>query len=97
MLLFEAKNNIKNRMVGIYESMIGNPIKQLNADLISIKCIEAQMRLAELLNDIAPDLTSESHKNDTYSIQLVYEMLSTIRFDAKFDDDGNLITEEEEP
>lgn len=82
MLLFEAKEKIDN-------------VKKENEALeIASKCIEAQMRLADLLNDLQIDLYNEIHEKDMYSIRLVYEMLSSIRFDAKFDEDGMYVDED---
>lgn len=94
MLLFEAAEKIKHRKFPTsYENMTKartpkreaeELLEQVNADSIAIDCIEAQIRLSELLNEFW-DSTGE---NDTYSAKLVYELLSGIRFDAKFDEDG---------
>lgn len=56
----------------------------MNADIMAIRCIEAQIRLSETLNDF----WNETKEEDTFSASLVYEMLSEIRFDAKYDEDG---------
>lgn len=93
MLLFEAENHIKSRMCpSDYENMPGNVIDQMQADVIAMQCINAQIRLAELLNSFFDDLSEE----DSFSVDLVYEILSGIRFDAKFDEDGMFIPFEED-
>lgn len=94
MLLFEAAEKIKKRSFPMsYEEMAKarSPKKeaeeilaQADADIMAIRCIEAQIRLSETLNEFWDGIKEE----DTFSAQLVYEMLSSARFDAKFDSDG---------
>lgn len=86
MLLFEAKSQIDDRLE-LSEDYKCHIPEYFEALEIASKCIDAQIRLAELLNDF----TERELKEDTYSAQLTYEMLSSIRFDAKFDEDGMFI------
>lgn len=95
MLLFEASEKLKKRSFpSDYEQFAKycrTPDKeatellaQADADIMAIRCIEAQIRLSELLNEF----WDETKEEDSFSAQLVYEILSGIRFDAKFDSDG---------
>lgn len=78
MLLFEAKREIDSRLTEQlkrdYQSMIPEYFEALE---IASNCIDAQMRLCDLLNDLYPDLENEVHENDTYSLRLVIELLET--------------------
>lgn len=91
MLLFEAKAYIDERLAlsDDYKEQIPEYFNSLE---IASKSIEAQIRLSELLNSFFDDLSEE----DSFSVDLVYEILSGIRFDAKFDEDGMFIPFEEE-
>lgn len=94
MRLVDAVEKIKNRKFPTSYENISNAItpkresemiiEQADADIMAIRCIEAQIRLSESLNKF----WDYSDENDTYSAKLVYEILSGIRFDAKFDEDG---------
>ena len=95
MLLFKAAEKLKRRSFPCdYEqfashTMTSNEeatelLAQVDADNMAIRCIEAQMRLSELLNEFWDGIKED----DTMSAHLVYELLSGIRFDAKFDEDG---------
>lgn len=94
MTLEEASEKVKRRSFpmayeGMAKSISPNGeaeeiLAQANADIIAIRCMEAQKRLNELLND----LMKTDYENNTYSGNLVVDMLSIIRFDAKFDKDG---------
>ena len=94
MTLEEASEKVKRRSFpmayeGMAKSISPNGeaeeiLAQANADIMAIRCIEAQIRLSETLNEF----WNETKEEDTFSAQLVYEMLSSARFDAKFDSDG---------
>lgn len=94
MTLEEASEKVKRRSFpmayeGMAKSISPNGeaeeiLAQANADIMAIRCMEAQKRLQELLND----LMRTNLDNDTYSANLVVNLLSSIRFDAKFDEDG---------
>ena len=85
MLLFEAENLIKSRIMPTnYETYGANIIQQCDADIVAIRCIKAQMRLADILNDWWSDI----HEEDTLSAQLVYDILTECRFDWRGDNDG---------
>ena len=102
MLLFEALEKIRHRQFpSDYEQYARTChtandeateiIKQAEADLIAIKSIEAQMRLSDLLNDL-----NAMKESDMFSLACVLDFLNECRFDARFDDDGMLISEDEE-
>lgn len=91
MLLFEAKNEIDERIKHYEHSDLRQECKEYAEALrIASKSIEAQIRLSELLNEFLDGIK----ETDNFSTSLCYEMLSTIRFDAKFDEDGIYINDE---
>lgn len=84
MLLFEAQELINHRIVPRdYETYGPEIVQQADADLMALRCISAQMRLADILNDWWSDI----HEGDTLSTQLVYDLLSQCQYDWR-DDDG---------
>lgn len=91
MLLSEAKKEIDDRLelADDYKEHMPEYFEALE---IASKCIEAQMRLADTLNDFS----EQELDRDTYSARLCYDMLSSIRFDAKFDEDGMFVEEQDE-
>jgi len=91
MLLFEAKAEIEERLKlnDEYKNDIPEYFEALE---IAVKCIEAQERLADILNDFWAD----TNEDDMFSAKLTEDMLQGIRYDAKFDDDGVFIREDEE-
>lgn len=93
MLLFEAREKIGSRLAPTHYEQFGvtGAIDQMEADRIAMKSIDAQMRLADLLNDL-----NTMKDTDTFSLKCVLDFLNEIRFDARFDDDGILISEDEE-
>ena len=101
MLLFEAKGIIcKRKFPSAYEGMVKavSPKKeadailaQCDADIVAIRCIEAQQRVADLLNEFWDGIK----ETDTFSARLVYEMIYGLSIEAKFDADGMVIMEDE--
>lgn len=91
MLLLEAKAEINERlkMHDEYKEHIPEYFEALE---IAVKCIEAQQRLCDMLNDFWIGLKED----DTFTARLTEDMLMGIRYDAKFDDDGMFIREDEE-
>lgn len=91
MLLFEAKAEIEERLK--LNDEYKNDIPEYFAALeIAVRCIEAQERLADILNDFWAD----TNEDDMFSAKLTEDMLQGIRYDAKFDDDGMFIREDDE-
>lgn len=92
MLLYEAKAEIDERLAHYYKGDMTDLFElkpYIEALEIASESIEAQMRLAETLNDF----TERELAEDSYSAKCTYDMLSSIRFDAKFDEDGMFISE----
>lgn len=82
MLLFEAKAQIDERLkITDYKEQIP---EYYNALEIASKSIEAQIRLAELLNDFI----ATYNKENRYSEDVVIEFLNEIRFDYQEDEYG---------
>lgn len=78
MLLFEAKNEIDKRLEETMQTDYREHIPEYFEALeIASKAIDAQMRLADMLNDFWND----TKELDTFSARLTYELLSSIRFD----------------
>ena len=93
MLLFEAKSEIDKRLSENLKSDFGKHIPEYFEALeLASKCIDAQQRLAHLLNEFWDGLTEA----DSFSAQLTYDMLRSCSIEAKFDEDGMYLTEEEE-
>lgn len=94
MTLEEASEKVKRRSFpmayeGMAKSISPNGeaeeiLAQANADIMAIRCMEAQKRLQELLKEFGDDIK----ETDNFSAKLVYELISGIRYDAKFDSDG---------
>lgn len=83
MLLFEAKAQIDSRLTDAMRADYQKHIPEYFEALeIASKCIEAQGRLADMLNDFVADFRPE----DSYSATLVLELLNEIRFDWKIDE-----------
>lgn len=101
MLLFEAKDIIcKRKFPTTYENMVASTtpkeeaeeiLRQGDADIMAIRCIEAQQRVADLLNEFWDGIK----ETDTFSARLVYEMIYGLSIEAKFDADGMVIMEDE--
>lgn len=91
MLLSEAEKLIKSRMFPTDYADFGEIIKQADADVMALRCIEAQIRLQNLLNDFWDGVK----EGDTFSTQLVHELISSCSIEAKFDEDGIYIPEED--
>lgn len=88
MLLFEAKEEI-DRSMKFYRgdsrtTLLIDTEKHAEALEIASKCIQAQMELADILNDF----TAAGPENDTFSGQFVCEMLDSVRFDRVEEEDG---------
>lgn len=79
MLMFEAKAQIDERLKlkDEYKAQIPEYIEALE---IASKAIEAQIRLADLLNDFYAE-DDDKHKDDMYSRALTLELLESIKFD----------------
>lgn len=102
MLLFEAHDVIgKRKFPKFYEDTIvaGTPndeadsiLLQANADIMAMRCIEAQQRVADLLNEFWDNVK----ETDVFSAHLVYEMARSFSIEAKFDSEGNLLGEDED-
>lgn len=94
MTLEEASEKVKRRSFpmayeGMAKSISPNGeaeeiLAQANADIMAIRCMEAQKRLQELIKEFWDDIK----ETDNFSAKLVYELISGIRYDAKFDSDG---------
>ena len=94
MTLEEASEKVKRRSFpmayeGMAKSISPNGeaeeiLAQANADIMAIRCMEAQKRLQELIKKFWDDIK----ETDNFSAKLVYELISGIRYDAKFDSDG---------
>lgn len=81
MLLFEAKSQIDERLQKCdFKELIPDYIEAL--EIVS-KCIEAQMRLADVLNDFFADCK----ETDTFSAKLIYDILEQFRFDFEEEQD----------
>lgn len=81
MLLFEAKAELEERLR--LQDEYGHELPEYFEALeIASKCIDAQIRLADLLNDF----TENELENDTYSAKLCYDILTQCRFDWVEDD-----------
>ena len=102
MLLFEAKDIIcKRKFSTAYEKMVASTtpkkeaeeiLRQGDADIMAIRCIEAQQRVVDLLNEFWDNVK----ETDVFSAQLVYEMARSFSIEAKFDSEGNLLGEDED-
>lgn len=88
MILAEAKSQIDARL-GLAEDYKANIPEYFEALEIASKCIEAQMRLSDVINEWWDDITEA----DSLSAMLVYDILKQFMYDAEFDDDGILIEE----
>lgn len=94
MTLEEASEKVKRRSFpmayeGMAKSISPNGeaeeiLAQANADIMAIRCMEAQKRLQLLIKEFWDDIK----ETDNFSAKLVYELISGIRYDAKFDSDG---------
>lgn len=86
MLLFEAANEFKARLqINDYKDSIPEYYEAME---IAVKCIHAQIRLADLLNDFYCE-NEEHHKNDMYSRKLCLQLLESFRFDKDCEDDDD--------
>lgn len=79
MLIFEAQNEIKERLK-LKPDFCKDIPEYFEALEMADKALEAQGRLSDLLNDFMQD-SEEHQKNDTYSWALVVEFLNSLRWD----------------
>lgn len=79
MLIFEAMNEIRGRLElkEEYKKQIPEYFEALE---MAYKALEAQTRLADILNDFYAE-DEEKHKGDMYSRLLCLELLECCRFD----------------
>lgn len=76
MLLFEAKAELEERL-RLQDEYVHEIPEYFEALEIASRCIDAQIRLADLLNDF----TEREIEQDTYSAKLCYDILNQCRFD----------------
>lgn len=81
MLLFEAKAELEERLR--LQDEYGHEVPEyFEALQIASACIDAQIRLADILNSF----TEKEIENDMYSANLCYDILNQCRFDWTEDD-----------
>lgn len=86
MLIFEALEEIKAMQV------FSSTNEQKEALEMAQKALEAQQRLCDILNEFWIGLKED----DTFTARLTEDILMGIRWNAKFDEDGMFVREDED-
>lgn len=86
MLIFEALEEIKAMQV------FSATKEQKEALEMAQKALEAQQRLCDMLNEFWIGLKED----DTFTARLTEDILLGIRWNAKFDEDGMFVREDED-
>lgn len=81
MLIFEALEEVKAMQV------FSSTNEQKEALEMAQKALEAQQRLADVLNELVLDSQNELYENDTYSIGMLCDILDEMRWDYDEEDE----------